>query len=87
MVNQQTSFGRTISANCGKCGGAMLNQAYFEDGKWWHSWCAPSTLRKDTLRQATADVIERARAHDGNDYLQEAITRYDAARAAMRFDD
>ena len=83
-------------SNCDACGTALLSHFYFEEGKTFHAWCAPSTLRKQRMQNATDAVIMHARevvkAHLEQiyppvDVLQAKLEELDEARAALKPDD
>jgi len=76
-----TSFGFSVVANCARCGGPGLNSYYFEDGKWWHPWCAPSTRAKDAKHRALDILLTAARKIDT---LKEKLDSYDAACKVTR---
>jgi len=86
------SFG--ASTKCAKCDGALLNEFYIEGGKTYHSWCAPSTKRKERLYRARDAVLAAAWAVDAShqvdlsasngdaDKLHDALCEYEAAEIA-----
>lgn len=86
MPQAMTSFGCALKTDCKACGGMLVNETHSEDGEWYHPWCSPSSKRKSNFREARDRLIEAVKRTDSERFRIE-IADYDAARAALRYDE